>query len=334
MTPDNRVELPASVVDAAVAWSVRLHYTGAAQEHEHAFAQWLLADTRHALAWERIAAVRGAFGGLPAPALRRTLDTAGRRTGRRNALKLLGVAGTGVAAAWLAHRHAPWQQGLADAATGIGERRNLQLADGTALVLNTDTAVIIDARESQSAIRLLRGEVLVTSAQAASARGAVPARAGPVRVRTPMGELQAHGTRFAVRLRATAARVSVEEGSVSLHPLARGGAPAGQAAAGEHWSLTRDGAARIPVPAMDPYAWVDGAIAGRDMRLADFLAELARYREGRIVCDDRVADLRLSGVYFVRDTEQVLRLVAQTQPVRVRYATRYWVRVGPATQGA
>ncbi|MGT2491756.1 hypothetical protein ACU4GD_17580 [Cupriavidus basilensis] len=58
------------------------------------------------------------------------------------------------------------------------------------------------------------------------------------------------------------------------------------------------------------------------MRLADVLAELARYRTGRIVCDPRVADLRISGAYHLRDTDQTLRFLAQSQPVAVVYRTR------------
>jgi transmembrane sensor len=43
-----------------------------------------------------------------------------------------------------------------------------------------------------------------------------------------------------------------------------------------------------------------------------------------------VADLRVSGIYHVRDTDQALRFLAQTQPVRVTYHTRFWVVVEPA----
>lgn len=64
-----------------------------------------------------------------------------------------------------------------------------------------------------------------------------------------------------------------------------------------------------------------------DWRLEDFLAELSRYRPGRLVCDEQVADLRLSGAFHLNDTDVVLENLANTLPVRLRYLTRYWVRV-------
>ena len=60
------------------------------------------------------------------------------------------------------------------------------------------------------------------------------------------------------------------------------------------------------------------------------LAELSRYRRGRISCAPEVADLRVSGTYHIGDTDRALAFLAQTLPVRVRYWTRYWVTVGPA----
>ncbi|MFT4193241.1 MAG: iron dicitrate transport regulator FecR, partial [Ottowia sp.] len=63
-------------------------------------------------------------------------------------------------------------------------------------------------------------------------------------------------------------------------------------------------------------------------------AEMARYRPGRIVCDPRVADLRVSGLFHIRDTDQALQFLIQTQPVSVTYLTRWWVMVGPREAGA
>ncbi len=84
-----------------------------------------------------------------------------------------------------------------------------------------------------------------------------------------------------------------------------------------------------PERGFDADGWVDGVISGKNMRLIDLLDELSRYRVGHITCDSRVADLRVSGVYQVRDTDQVLQFLAHTQHLRVSYRTRFWVTVGP-----
>jgi transmembrane sensor len=64
-----------------------------------------------------------------------------------------------------------------------------------------------------------------------------------------------------------------------------------------------------------------------EMRLADMLAEVARYRSGVLRCDPAVAQLRVSGVFQLDDTDRILAVLAQTLPVRVDARTRYWVTV-------
>lgn len=76
-------------------------------------------------------------------------------------------------------------------------------------------------------------------------------------------------------------------------------------------------------------AWVDGMLVASQMRLADFLAELGRYRHGQLGCSERVADLRISGSYPLDDSERILQMLEVALPVRVRRFTRYWVTVEP-----
>mgnify|MGYP006151463505 CR=1 FL=1 len=68
-----------------------------------------------------------------------------------------------------------------------------------------------------------------------------------------------------------------------------------------------------------------GLIVTRDMRLADFLAEVGRYRHGYLGCSADIADLRLSGVFRLEDTDKLLAILPQTLPVRLRYRSRWWV---------
>ncbi|MNT94529.1 fec operon regulator FecR [compost metagenome] len=44
-------------------------------------------------------------------------------------------------------------------------------------------------------------------------------------------------------------------------------------------------------------------------------------------CDPAVADLRVSGVFQLRDTGPVLDSLPQALPVDVLFRTRYWVTV-------
>lgn len=329
--------LPETVIDAAIAWAVKLDYGHPTAAMRRSFEQWLEASPFHALAWRRVHGLA-----LPSPALaglpyRLALDTlqaadAERRTrarqGRRNALKALSLTGAAIASGWAAYGHAPWQQMVAQAGTYTGEQSTLRLADGTVIVLNTDTAVSTDLDGAQRLVMMRKGEILITT----GADEQSPSHGKrPFWVHTPFGAIQALGTRFVVRLEASRARVSVQEGAVELHPS--GGGTSAIAQAGEsHW-LAAGGVSVAEPRGFDEDGWADGVIAGKDIRMADLIAELSRYRPGLTVCDEQVADLRVSGIFHIHDTDQALRFLAQTQPVSVAYRTRYWVTVGPARQG-
>lgn len=317
--------LPDSVIDAAILWSVRLDHGEPTPRMRRAHAQWLEADPRHAQAWQRVGDLRRGFAGMPAgpratPCRPRSCTGSSAAAVPRLLLSLAGVA---LGAGWLLREHAPWQRLLADASTGTGEQRTLRLADGTTLVLNTDSAVSTDLNGERRLVVLRRGEIMVNTGDDA---GAAAKRL--FWVYTPFGRMQALGTRFVVRIDERRARVSVQQGAVALHP---GDGPAEAVVqAGQSRWLAESGSTPAASRGFDEDGWVDGVIAGRNIRMADLLAELGRYRHGVVLCDPAVAELRVSGVFHVRDSDRALQFLAQTQPISVRLRTRYWVSVGPS----
>ncbi|HBD34979.1 MAG TPA: histidine kinase, partial [Cupriavidus sp.] len=60
---------------------------------------------------------------------------------------------------------------------------------------------------------------------------------------------------------------------------------------------------------------------------ADFLAEVDRYRPGRLRCAPDVADLRVSGTFPIADTDRILDALRTALPVRIQFLTRYWTTV-------
>ncbi|MCD0505023.1 FecR family protein, partial [Bordetella petrii] len=221
------------------------------------------------------------------------------------------LLGTG----WTAYRHAPWQRVAADFSTGVGERKRWELADGTLLELNTDSAASASLSDERRFITLARGEIMITTG--ADHNAATPR---PFWVGTPMGRLQALGTRFVVRLDSDGVFVSVQEGAVALYPDS--GAASGVVRAGEsRWMSATDLLPAAPT-GLAPDAWTRDVVAGNDMRLADLLQELQRYQLGRIWCDQDIADLRVSGVFHTHDVSQALETLALTQPVAINRYTR------------
>ncbi len=320
-------EIPPKVIDAAINWAVKLEFNQAEPATVQAFERWLQAQSVHASAWQRVQSLKNDFASVPSGLALNTLqavETQRKANGlsRRQALKLLMLAGVAVSSAWVVGDQLSWQRVIADASTAVGEQRTVQLDDGTVIVLNTDTAVGFDMTDDRRMIILRRGEIAISTGP-----DQISINRRPFWVHTPFGTMQALGTRFVVRLDTARARISVQEGAVQMHPAA-GGASA-IANVGENWWLTDENVTPVADQSIKADGWIEGVIAGENMRLADLLAELSRYRSGRIVCDERVADLQVSGIYHVRDTDQALKFLLQTQPVTVSYYTRYWVAVGP-----
>jgi transmembrane sensor len=325
--------IPPRVARRAVEWLVALQSEAATDPTRRAWQRWREEHPDHERAWRHIEAVNGRLQELASPlgsAVAHAALAPPRSPKRREAVRTLAVllfAGGGVAGvAWLADEDAPWRERLADERTGVGERRTVRLADGTTVALNTASAIDLRFSAGERRIRLVGGEILVTTGP--DGDGLAPR---PFVVETAQGELRPLGTRFAVRRQSDATRVDVFEGAVEVRPR-HGGGRTLRLNAGEQVRFT-DGRIADPGPADEAAtAWTDGMIVASGLRLADFLAELARHRPGRLSYDPAVAGLRVSGTYPLADTERILDALGTTLPVEVRFFTRYWVTVRPAAR--
>ena len=210
----------------------------------------------------------------------------------------------------------------ADYRTATGERREVVLGDGSVLSLNTRSAVNVRFDDKRRLIELLAGEILVTSGHGAGS-------AAPLVVATREGLVRALGTRFVVRQQDGVSTVEVFESAVDIRPRDSAGAPL-LLAAGRGVAFSRH--APDAPHTIDAYAdaWSRGQLIVDDVALGDFLADLARYRPGVIDCAPAVAQLRLSGVFPLADTQRILNMLPNSLPVQVRSRTRYWVTVEPA----
>ncbi|KVE34581.1 FecR domain-containing protein [Burkholderia sp. BDU5] len=322
--------VPAPVARRAVEWWVELG-SGRATDATHArLARWRAEDPAHDAAWRHIETVNGRLGRvadtLSAQAARAALLPS-RSRGRRAAVKSLAVLLFAGGAAWTAGTCVPWRAWGADVRTAVGERRTVTLADGTTVVLNTDSAIDVRFDDTTRGVRLLRGEIMVTSG-----RDAARAAARPLVIATAHGDVRPVGTRFSVRERGEATRVDVFEGAVRIAPLRSAGEPR-VIAAGQGADFTRDALVGPPrTIGGDAGAWADGMLVASNLRLADLLAEIDRYRPGRVRCDAAVANLRVSGTYPLDDPDRILDTLRETLPVDVEYATRYWVTVVAARE--
>ena len=303
-----------AIVEQASEW-LMLQWGGELQgEHRRAFAQWQAADPEHRRAWQRLQQLQQTLGGVPADSARAVLRDA-PDTQRRAALKLLGLLLVAGGSGYLAQRSKPWQAAFAEHRTATGEIRHVTLSDGTQLDLNSDSAVDLRFSVSERRIRLIRGEVLLTS-------GHDPSR--PLIVETPAGDVQALGTRFAVRELPEGSRVDLYEGRLRVTPLH---GTAVQMNAGDSLWFSARQCAALPAVSANASSWTQHRLVAERQPLGEFVAQLSRYRSGLLRCDQAVAGLLLTGVFPLNDTDAILAALERSLPVQVQAVTRYWVTI-------
>jgi transmembrane sensor len=286
--------------------------------------KWRAAHPDNERAWRHIEAMGLRLKALDHAAYA-ALSPFGAATSKRRRQALRAAAGLGLAgmAAWFVPRTNSWQVAMAEYRTAVGEQRTLRLEDGTELVLNTDSALDIRFDSRQRLVRLLDGEILIST-------GHLPSGGAerPFIVETRQGFVRALGTRFTVQTEARVSSVTVFEGAVRISPL--DGRTDGQVLeAGQAGTFTEAAVEDSGAANMQAADWAQGILHADNMRLDELLSELGRYRHGVVFADPAVAALRVSGVFPLRDTDQALAFIPNSLPVEIRYRTRYWVTVVP-----
>ena len=312
----SQAPLDHTTLEAAARWYVELRSDVPNEEIRAAHRRWLEHDPRHVQAWERLTRLQDKLEQLPSGIGHSTLSNA--RAKRRDMLKVLSVLLAAGCIGALAWQTTPLPTLMADQRTATGERRRLQLDDGSQLQLNTATAVNIRYSASRRELHLLSGEILIETASDAQAR--------PFIVHTPQGSLLALGTRFLVRSDTGQTRVTVQEHAVEARCANAPDRPV-RVEAGQQMILRVDACGPLQQAAPQADAWTHDMLVISDWRLGDFIDELQRYRPGHLSCDPAVTELRISGAFHLADTDIVLDNLTTTLPVHVRRFSHYWVRV-------
>jgi transmembrane sensor len=312
------------ILGEAADWLVQLQSGVATDDDHRAIQQWRSRSAQHAQAWQRAEAIMGDFRMVPGSIANDTIKRIGRAKGigRRQALNRIGLFLLAGPAVWLAQRQLPWQEWTADQHTAIGEQKPLTLPDGTRMLINTNSALNIAFTDNVRRIKLLSGEVLITTARDSSSLSR------PFIVQTRHGSARALGTRFSVRVDDQLSHVAVMEGAVEMRPDDQQAQPL-IVKAGEQSAFGVSRTYSVEPLDMASMTWENGMMVARNMRLADLLTELGRYRPGVLRCHEAVANLTVSGAFSLRDTDASLRLLQDTLPISISSLTRYWVAVEP-----
>ena len=351
----NVVDFPdtTAIDDEAASWLVRLDSDEPLSDEERTrMAEWLHRSPAHrdrllelATLWEKL----NALAELAVP----LAPTAARNRPVRRPRLLAGI-GAATAAAALFVFLALFQTQPITATNGlyssaIGEQRTTTLADGSEVILNTNSQIRVDYDEDRRDVRLIQGEALFVVAKDARRR---------FRVFAGGGRIEAVGTAFSVYLKEDVLDITVTEGEVALSTTAEAGevestvgAPAlvpvathtdlGTLRAGQVATLPRSDEASlntnpVQLPASRSVqeqelrrrmSWTRGTLTFSRDPLERVVDEISRYTTVKIeFSDPALREMEIGGVFPVGETALMFDTL-EAYDLEVTYLSANRVRI-------
>ena len=282
----------------AAGWFARLRADDVSERDRLQWQAWLAQDPRHRHAYAQFETLWSSLGDFaPMPEVAVEVRAAARgleRPPRAWPLRWAAAASLAMVAvlvgALLLRKPATPDIGYA---TALGERRSLQLTDGTRVDLDTDSALRVQYDEDERRIVLDRGRAFFRVAH----------EKRPLRVLAEGSSVRAVGTQFEVFRQDGAIDVALFEGRVELQSARPDGNPyavlatldPGQKAriAGNQVSFPQD-----PVQAGGLPDWLSGRLVFDDTPLSDAIREFNRYSSQPILLQTPgLGKRRVSGVF-------------------------------------
>lgn len=316
MAESNRLNV---TTQQAAYWQARLSSDLATEQQRREFESWLNERPENKAAWQEINAFWIGLDGLTEADICDS-PVAGfesSRTAKRKSAffrPALALAATLLLAVSLFHDQAGFY--FADYTTAPGQQRNIALADGSEIVMNTGTAISVDYSAQHRRITLHDGEAYFVIA---------PDAQRPFDVQTHAGQIRALGTEFNVKTGRDEVNVTVYQHAVRV--TANGGKflaslPEGQQVVFSDNALSVAAAANL----QRDQAWRKQRMIFQDKPLAEVIAELNRYRPGKIVVvNDAIKTLPVTGVFATDNTDIALQTIEQSLPITVTKITEMLV---------
>ncbi|MDH4983704.1 FecR domain-containing protein [Hyphomicrobium sp. D-2] len=311
--PENEIRHSDPDIDAALDWFLQLQDAPNDQALRDAFEAWRASSPARRQAYDRIERLHGLPSLRDATVVDRqklqgahNAAKAARKSDRRwqptlrgaslaaAAVLLLGVGLTRLPGALL------WLE--ADHMTGVGQRSNVELPDGSQVTLNTSSAISLDFSQGRRGVTLLAGEAFFS---------VVPNASRPFVVTSNFSSVEVTGTAFLVRETDSEDVVVLEHGSVEVSDIGQQAAPV-RLAPGQMIAST---ATHLGVPRSADLArslaWLEGKMTFDGETFGTALDEMRRHYGGRVVVAAmRSPDVTVSGNYRIDDPEAAIRTLA------------------------
>jgi len=312
-------DLSENLLDEATHWLVRLQSCDFSEQDERLFCAWLESDTSHQKAyiaaeelWARLGSVEqlevaeGNPGNLAANVFPMPKKQRWAYFPQAIAASFVLFAVAFASIMYFNNQPVPFE-------TAIGEQREMQLDDGSRILLNTDSSVAIKYNESSRVVDLKRGEAFFVVAKNA---------ARPFIVKTVGGLVRVIGTEFNVLSRSNAVEVTVLEGKVAVSPASHLQAledplyePSLTLSANEQVLLDSRSSEFITTraDALSVSAWRSGELVYKGETLDQVLSDLNRYFDGEIkVGDPTIKDLQVVAIFQIQDKQSTIQVLEET----------------------
>jgi transmembrane sensor len=294
---------PDDVSHQASVWFALMQGGAPTQAEREALANWIKADPEHAQAYAQLESLWAASALLVKP----SPPAATAQLSRRRFVGL-GVAAcaaavtTGATTFWLKGMGSPF----ADLHTSVGERRTVNLPDGSTVELAGNTAMNVDFSATQRSVELLQGEAFFN---------VLPRSAGEFSVKTKAGRVIASDGEFCLSCDGPTAMLAVNRHTVRVITADQ------QTDIGEGLSLRFSANQTGPIQHAELdqiLAWRSGRLVFFDKPLITVVNELQRWREGKIfIADKQLAARRVSLILNLNRPDQMLAVLSKALSVRM-----------------
>jgi transmembrane sensor len=307
---------PTPLEHEAYGWVVRFISGGAGPNDLKALKEWSARSPAHAAAfdqasrtWAAVGPARQSLSATNTSVIRlvgtKKASVSARSKMARRAFLGGALAASAAGAAFMVARPPlelwpSWAELAADYRTAAGEQRQIMLADSVSIDMNTRTSIALRSSEDKPGrIELIAGEAMVSMSGTSSA----------VTVLAADGRIIATNARFNVRYGDRDVYVTCLEGNIQVErqvavlPL-----PAGRqvvySAQGIGVPITIDSATVM--------AWKDGVVIFDATPISDVIAEVNRYRRGRIVLTNSgLGRERLNARFRIENIDRVVSQIEQ-----------------------
>lgn len=211
------------------------------------------------------------------------------------------------------------QTGIEHYRTAKGEQKTIFLADGSQILLNTDSELTVELQMFRRKVQLAKGEALFIVKHN-------PVR--PFEVAAGNGMIRDIGTRFDIYTQANQVDVAVLEGEVDIvthqeqSPVALS---AGQAASYDQQGKVRP---KSITNQQAITAWEQGKLIFIEQPLEDVLNQITRYHAVEFqIADPKLRSIKISGSFKTSNLQLLLETLEAGFPIKAQFLDSRHVRL-------